>query len=428
MIPNSKIKNELKQKMNFSQAKSKKSDLAGSIKSSVNSIKKNVLAPERVTPGSVSVMTFLKTKTKERKKSEFESMKPIKYYYYPIEFLNKDIENISLGKKINMCIFTVNTEISKPFLMFLLSNRNGHFSWPQFTSKKNVKSECNDKLINLQILNDVEFSGYVEKNNEFYVFYKLIDNFDYDQNIKSTTPFWFVTMFEILFSRKVIYFKIESSVYNIFIKERRLQYLLDKNNLYYQIPLVMYNGVPSHKLDFYLEAGLLKASILASQGPYYYFANYLRAAKFGSWNVIGGYKEQDIAGELITDNEFGRYIKGGVIRFVVYPGKSKVVMNKDWDSENEQRKGHESNSKEQNKIYDTKGNWTKEYDSVILGPIKVDNKILHNGTSLTVKNYYQYKSLSYHYLDKKSIPEQYTPDIDKNYTDVDLTLEHLRIE
>ena len=136
-----------------------------------------------------------------------------------------------------------------------------------------------------------------------------------------------------------MYFKIETTVYDLFIKERRLQYLLDKNNLYYQIPIVMYNGIPSHKLDFYLEAGLLKASILASQGPYYYFANYLRAAKsFGSWNVMGGYKEQEIGGELITDNEFGRYIKGGVIRFVVYPGKSKVVMNRDWDPENKQRK------------------------------------------------------------------------------------------
>ena len=65
----------------------------------------------------------------------------------------------------------------------------------------------------------------------------LIDNFDYDQNIKSSTPFWFVTMFEILFSRKLMYFKIETTVYDLFIKERRLQYLLDKNNLYYQIPL-----------------------------------------------------------------------------------------------------------------------------------------------------------------------------------------------
>ena len=58
-------------------------------------------------------------------------------------------------------------------------------------------------------MNDSEFSGYIEKDNQIYVFYKLKDNFDYDQNIKSTTPFWFATMFEILFSRKIMYFKID---------------------------------------------------------------------------------------------------------------------------------------------------------------------------------------------------------------------------
>ena len=58
MIPSSKIKNELKQKMNFSQVKSKKSDLAGSVKREVESVKQNILAPERATPGSVSIMSF----------------------------------------------------------------------------------------------------------------------------------------------------------------------------------------------------------------------------------------------------------------------------------------------------------------------------------------------------------------------------------
>ena len=101
MIPGSKIKNDLKQKMRFSQVKSKESDLAGSIKTQVESVKDNILAPERATPGSVSIMSFLKTKTNEKKKQDFESMNPIKYYYYPIEFLDKDIESIQLGKKIN---------------------------------------------------------------------------------------------------------------------------------------------------------------------------------------------------------------------------------------------------------------------------------------------------------------------------------------
>ena len=45
---------------------------------------------------------------------------------------------------------------------------------------------------------------------------------------------------------------------------------------------------------------------------------------------MGGYSEQEQGGELITDNKFGRYIKGGVIRFIVYPGKTKTVMNREF--------------------------------------------------------------------------------------------------
>ena len=429
MLPSSKIKNQLKEKMKFSSITPEKSDLAGD-NTIVKDIKENILAPDRATPGSTSIMTFLKTKSETgRVKNEFNNMNPIKYYYYPIEFLNKDIDNVSTNKKVNMCIFTVNTDISKPFLLFLLYNNNQNFTWPSFKSKKNIKSECEDKLINLQLLNDAEFSGYIEDNDEVFVFYKLTDNFDYDQNVKSTTPFWFATMFEILFCRRIIYFEIQPSVYNIFVRERRLQYLLDKNNLYYQIPIIMFNGIPSHKLAFFLEAGLLKGNISASQGPYYYFANYLRAAKFGSWNVIGGYKEQESGGELITDNEFGRYIKGAIIRFIVYPGKTKVVMNRPWDKKNEQHINQNNQlSEEKKKVYDTKGNWVNQYDSVLLGPIKVDNKIIHNGTSLTVKDFYQYKSLSYHYLDKKTIPAEYSPDIDMDYTDMDSSLKYLKIE
>jgi len=142
---------------------------------------------------------------------------------------------------------------------------------------------------------------------------------------------------------------------------------------------------------------------------------------------MGGYKESESGGELITDNEFGRYIKGGIIRFIVYPGKTKVVMNRPWDKKNNQNE-NESLSEEKMKVYDTKGEWTKEYESVLLGPIKVDNKVLHNGSSLTVKNFYQYKSLSYHYLDKKTVPPQYSPDVDMNYTDIDSSLKYLKIE
>ena len=424
MIPGSKIKDQLQKKMQFGKISetNKQSDLAGN----TDKKKDTTLSSQVSTPSTTSILSLLQNRSNEINGVQ-ENITSLKYYHYPIDFLNKDIENIESGKKINLCLFTVNTEISKPFVLYLLNKKNNNFIWPSFKSVKNVKEECEDKLINLQILNDCEFNGYMTKNNEEYVFYKLKDNFDYDQHINADTPFWFVSMFEILFTRKVLYFDVMSEVYNLFVHDRRLQYLLDKDNLYYRLPIIFYNGAPSHKLDFYLEAGLLKASIMASQGPFYYFANYMRAAKFAAWNVMGGYKEQEIAGELITDNEFGRYIKGGVIRYIVYPGKTKVVLNRPWDPENDQVSQDKTMSKEKKKVYDTKASWSKNYESVLVGEINVDDQILHNGTSITVKDYYQYKSLSYHYLDKKTVPQQYSPEVDKDFDNMD-NIKFLRIE
>ena len=419
MIPGSRIKTQLKKRLQLdSDKRANDNEVVAGDNKEENTILK--------TDTDTSILSLLNNRTNERDDIE-ESMIPIKYYHYPIDFMNKDIENIKPNNKINLCIYTVNTEISKPFILYLLHNSNNKFYWPSFKSKGDVKSECESKLINLQILNDTEFKGYLSKNNNIFVFYKLKDNFDYDQYLKSNSPFWFVSMFEILFSRKVLYFDIMSEVHNLFVHDRRLQYLLDKNNLYYKLPIILFNGVPSHKLDFYVEAGLLKASILASQGPFYYFANYMRAAKFAAWNVMGGYKEQEIAGDLITDNEFGRYIKGGIIRFIVYPGKIKAVLNRPWDPENDQVNQDKTMSKEKKKVYDTKASWSKEYESVLVGEIEVDGKVLHNGTSITVKDYYQYKSLSYHYLDKKTVPQQYSPEVDKDYDNM-TDLKFLRIE
>ena len=420
MLPNSKIKEQLKKKFSLGTQSNDK-NLAGNNKEVLKSIKNTaILAPDRSTPGSVSILSFLKTQNKKDSGDKFLDMNPIKYYHYPIEFLDKNISNLDhKNKTVNICIYSVYTETSKPYLMYLLHKKNDTFIWPKFISKGDVINECKSKLVKLEISDDVKFEGYIKNNDSINIFYKLTENFDYNQNLRNETPFLFATMYEILFSRKIMYFNIDKKVIDIFITERRLQYLLDKQNLLYQLPIVMYNGAPSHKLDFYLEAGLLKAPpIKSSQGPYYYFANYMRAAKFGSWNVMGGYKEIKVDNDVITDNQYGRYIKGGIIRFIVYPGKSKVIMNRSWDKKNDQI-DKKNLTEDMKKIYDTKGSWVKDYDSVLLGPLKIgNNKVIHNGTSLTVKSYYQYKSLSYHYLDKKTIPEQYTPDLDEKYYDL----------
>ena len=41
-------------------------------------------------------------------------------------------------------------------------------------------------------------------------------------------------------------------------------------------------------------------------------------------------------------------------------------MNRPWDEKNQQT--DKSQMSEEKKVYDTKGNWVNDYDSVLLGP------------------------------------------------------------
>ena len=151
MIPGSKIKDQLQKKMQFGKISetNKQSDLAGN----TDKKKDTTLSSQVSTPSTTSILSLLQNRSNEINGVQ-ENITSLKYYHYPIDFLNKDIENIESGKKINLCLFTVNTEISKPFVLYLLNKKNNNFIWPSFKSVKNVKEECEDKLINLKILND----------------------------------------------------------------------------------------------------------------------------------------------------------------------------------------------------------------------------------------------------------------------------------
>lgn len=418
MNPSSLIKQQLKQKLKFENEDN--DDLAGDITNTVsgNNISR-LFTPSKNNPKTISILSFLNGSDKINVNVDETTT----YYHYPIDFLDKDFENLNVTqyKKVNLCIYTINTTKVKPFMLWLLNKNGNTMYWPNFQPKTNIVSESEKRLRDLSIYNKSKCMGYKSYDNQVFIFYNLEDNYETVDYCKDSTPFWWSTLHEIILAEYILYFTVHDSVRNVFLRDNRLIYLLDKDNHSYELPSVAFNGSHSHTMDYNVKVGLGQANpAWASQGPYYYFANYLRAAKFGSWNVMGNFQEHDIDGEIITDNEHGRFKKGGVIRFIIFPSRIKVVMNRPWDKENKQvpslQKEIIETSKEYKlKLYDSKGTWTKEYDSVFLGPLEIEkNVFVHSGISWTLKSYFQYKPLSYHYFDKKTIPEKYTPDLDKD--------------
>ena len=139
--------------------------------------------------------------------------------------------------------------------------------------------------------------------------------------------------------------------------------------------------------------GVSKDNKTAILGPYYYFTNFKNAIKQSSNDLSEGV--------------------GSIIRFAIFLGKTKVKtnsLNEEEDMsdikkdkltvENE----HTNYERMTIRVTDYDGKWANEYDTIILEDIQLDDYVKVKNTPMYVcKEYEQQISLSYHYINKKSI-------------------------
>lgn len=356
-------------------------------------------------------------------------------YNYPLKnILIKDIDmltNINNYSQIILCVYKINTAGKYPFLQYLLSN-NGYnlFALPVLPI---YNSFNNDNLIPyskvflsgiLQVVNfqdfsaKIEFDGFYEDLSNLYLFFdmsKLEINID---DIYSYSPVRFVLIDEIVNHRDICNMKISDTTSMFFIKNKSINYIYNDKYEAYEIPIVGYIGKPTpEKINFvytFGESPKNKSSIL---GPYYYFTDFYHAIRQGGWSK--DYKPEKIYDKLITDNENGRYLKGGIVRFALFAGKTKYIENMQNDpideSEIKKTRIQDPNLNTSNEILtlrisDHDGLWAKSYDSAYLCDIELDDgSVLDDSHILVLKEYNQQVPLSYHYIDKTKLYEKFNP-------------------
>jgi hypothetical protein len=156
--------------------------------------------------------------------------------------------------------------------------------------------------------------------------------------------------------------------------------------------------------------GLKQSTIYAMMGPYYYFGGFRKAVRYAGWTSTYS-SRTDSKGNPIADSE-GAYVKGSIIRFVVFEGKQTVLLNNPNDYYDishlvEERLADPKEAKYErlvNKLHDHNGYWSNTFDSIYVGKAR-----LANG-GLFMKNYEyivaqdnQHKPLTQHILDKSSL-------------------------
>ena len=312
-------------------------------------------------------------------KNQNEYDEPIFYKYIGLDKLEK-IDNIVKSnikiEKFYICGYKVNNNDLYPFLNFLLKNdfETKQLVFPFFESNDlssdiilKILNKLNSLFYNIITDNKYQIKGTYYYKNNIYLFIdftncKLIIN-----NVHKNSIIWPVLVDEIINKNHVCNIKINLNVINFFNENIDFTFLKDKNEKIYEIPSAVYVGKEISKTNFTYIFGVSKPDNNLLFGPYYYFTDFKNAIKqSGGWS------------EKMNDKN----IKCGIIRFALFTGLTKVILNNNSGFiDNSNIKREISNISNSNNLYenltlkisDYDGKWAEKYDSIYLGDIELDN-------------------------------------------------------
>lgn len=357
------------------------------------------------------------------------------YEYDLLSFLNNDLDafyNTDEYSDILLSVYCVDTTGKYPFLKYLLIN-SGYNTLllprlPIFSSfnKDDLITYSKVFLSGLMLVDNfedfnnlLEFNGFYEHENKLYLFYDITrcKNITLNETyLNSNLRFGLID--EITNIMNICNIPIDYETTKFFILNEQCNYLRNKDGTLYEIPIVGYVGKPTkQKLNFTLTFGETARDKTNIVGPYYYFTSFNRSIRQGGWS--SNFKPASMYNNLITDNEYGRYTKGGIIRFALFTGKTKYIENLPNDSYDEslikiERLNDETLNQKYEKltqrISDHDGLWANNYDSVYLGKVELDDgSFLEDTPIIVLKEYKQQVPLTYHYIDKNKLTDMYEP-------------------
>lgn len=349
------------------------------------------------------------------------------FNYKALNLLVKDEPVVKFNTTIYICAFYVNQSGKFPFLQFVMNKYSKHlfgdvlmFPCFSYMGKNNILGECESKLDEVVSLykddNNYIYVGHVCNGGDIYMFYD-ITHFEFQTlELYRDDKMWLVLLDEIMNYKRTCNFEIHDRVSNFFINNFDFCTLYDKDELAIESPIVCYSGIHGSKLKFTAIFGVGKDETDGIVGPYYYFTTYEKAIKSGGWSK--NYCQEFRNDKKITEDVNGKYNSGGIVRFAVFLGTKKIVMNYPKDDTDESLYKNEKLKDETmplerqtTRITDYDGKWTNLYDSIYIGKLETDDgRILTDAPYWVVKEYEQQTSLSFHHIDKNTLGDKWNED------------------
>jgi len=318
------------------------------------------------------------------------------YNYRALESLNKNLDEITNVDYLVVCPYSVNTDGDTPFLQFGLVNDGVSLNF--------ITIPWTESSIDLEKLNNLH--GYMIQNRTLYVFFEYRSN----NAIMFSMMFpvhMFVLVDDIVNHHMVYRTTISINVLDFFTRNEQFLYLEHPKGKVYETPVAVYRGTYAENVNFMSMFGVSRSQSDAIMGPYYYFTDYINAINQGIMPTSDQLANKHFKKYLNADN---KYRNGSVLRFALFLGITKVVLNRPSDTidvsqmKRQLLENAETSSMARStmRMSDHDGCWTSQYDSVHIGKIDLDDGCKYINTPMwVVKDYSQQVFLSSHRIDRQ---------------------------
>ena len=379
------------------------------------------------------------------------------------EHLTQDVDVFDDHEEIlvEFLVYYINHTGYKPFLEFMLfkSSKDDMLYFPNFLHNilnYDIVENASLLLDNLVGEGLCSFKGRVVEsptmNNvnsahihqRVILLYELREKNHTDMRLRHTDIIWWGTVSEIFNHRKIMFYDISNTVTDVFLAYPAAIKIFH-NEVLLETPMVLYNGSDSNSAKYNAIFSVKKANNDSRYGPFYYFTDLYSSMRYACYDIDTGEKNN----------------KGGVVRFVIYPGKMKVFMKKDRPDKSDMAKYIYSINpleKRTGQFRDNDCKWKEHYNSAYNGVYKIpvkksestssgdddddddDDNYNSDGSDHDIKNddfvnkvsekgkqkYIYYLAmriciseynfqtpLSYSYIDTKNVPDKYEYDFKK---------------
>ena len=353
------------------------------------------------------------------------SKKIVNYRYVGDEKL--DMTDITINGQVSIIVYSIDHQLSKPFLFFALEKMDDRLSIPILTVEKDTSvTSLHEGIMKKykDYTEHIDYQGFYNDNGEIFLFYKS-ESLQEPRKVTGNEKYYFCTIHEIINIKKVYITDIDEHAIDFFIKNDYFCFLEDEDFNLIETPMVGYTGGYYKRIAIIAALGPIRSNPFASMGPYFYFSSFKRGLRYGVITPDG--KPKEINGIKITVGDTPVYEKGGIVKFVMFMGNEKVFLNRDNDpddsSEISKHVAEKSDIvKATIKNRDNDSNWIKDYDSTIITFKEIDFKgnkrILE--PQFTIKNTNQCLPISYYYLNTEKVIENVKIEDEKQIFDTEL--------